>query len=76
MDLRIGFYAKKRPQDLILRSGIEHLAPETSNTLKTYNKKLLSKKSEWYSLPFQAQSDYKCHYVGLESERFNDVIWE
>lgn len=38
--------------------------------------KLLNKKSEWWDLPFKQQSDYKCAYVGLKSERFNDVIWE
>ena len=39
-------------------------------------KKLLDTKSEWHSLNFKAQSDYKCNNVGLVSERFNDVIWE
>ena len=39
-------------------------------------KSLLRKKGEWHSLPFKQQSDYKCAYVGLDSERFNDVIWE
>jgi hypothetical protein len=38
--------------------------------------KLLRRKNEWYSLPFKQQSDYKCAFVGLDSERFNDVIWE
>ena len=56
---------KNHAQDIILKTDWEDVG-----------KKLLSKKSEWHSLPFQAQSDYKCHYVGLESERFNDVIWE
>ena len=56
---------KNHAQEIILKTDWEDVG-----------KKLLSKKSEWYSLPFQAQSDYKCHYVGLESERFNDVIWE
>ena len=56
---------KNHAQDIILKTDWEDVG-----------KKLLSKKSEWHSLSFQAQSDYKCHYVGLESERFNDVIWE
>ncbi len=39
-------------------------------------KHLLNRKEEWHSLPFKQQSDYKCAFVGLESERFNEVIWE
>ena len=62
--------------DLVIQQGVDDADIILKTDWEDVGKKLLSKKSEWYSLPFQAQSDYKCHYVGLESERFNDVIWE
>ena len=58
-------HKKEDVQKLILKTDWEDVG-----------KQLLRKKSEWHSLPFKQQSDYKCAYVGLDSERFNDVIWE
>jgi hypothetical protein len=37
---------------------------------------LLHRKSEWHHLDFFAQSDYKCAFFGLPSERFKMVTWE
>jgi len=39
-------------------------------------KKLLSQKDKWHHLDFFAQSDYKCAFFGLGSERFKMVAWE
>lgn len=39
-------------------------------------KSLLSLKDEWFHLDFFSQSDYKCRYIGICSERFKMVIWE
>lgn len=38
-------------------------------------KEILKRKDEWYSLDFFAQSDYKCNYFGIGSERWKMVIW-
>lgn len=38
-------------------------------------KSLLSRKSEWDSLPFFEQSDWKCNFFGLEPEKFKIIIW-
>lgn len=37
---------------------------------------LLKRKAEWHDLDFFGQSDYKCGFFGLPSERFKMVIWE
>jgi hypothetical protein len=37
---------------------------------------LLRRKSEWHHLGFFEQSDYKCAFFGLPSERFKMVTWE
>jgi hypothetical protein len=37
---------------------------------------LLRRKSEWHHLNFFDQSDYKCAFFGLPSERFKMVIWD
>lgn len=37
---------------------------------------LLRRKSEWHHLGFFEQSDYKCGFFGLPSERFKMVMWE
>ena len=39
-------------------------------------KDLLARKSEWSDLPFFEQSDWKCRYFGLPSERFKEVTWK
>jgi hypothetical protein len=38
-------------------------------------KQILERKSEWYHLDFFAQSDYKCNYFGIGSERWKMVVW-
>lgn len=37
---------------------------------------VLQKKSEWINLDFFQQSDWKCGYFGLPSERFKMTAWE
>jgi hypothetical protein len=38
-------------------------------------KELLRRKDEWVNLPFFTQSDWKCNYFGLPSEKFKEVCW-
>ena len=38
-------------------------------------KALLSRKSEWDSLSFFEQSDWKCNFFGIEPEKFKIIIW-
>lgn len=38
-------------------------------------KEILKRKDEWHHLDFFAQSDYKCNYFGIGSERWKMVIW-
>lgn len=38
-------------------------------------KEILKRKDEWYSLDFFQQSDYKCNYFGIGSERWKMVVW-
>lgn len=38
-------------------------------------KEILKRKDEWYSLDFFKQSDYKCNYFGIGSERWKMVVW-
>lgn len=38
-------------------------------------KEILKRKDEWYHLDFFAQSDYKCRYFGIGSERWKMVVW-
>ena len=38
-------------------------------------KEILKRKDEWYHLDFFAQSDYKCNYFGIGSERWKMVVW-
>lgn len=39
-------------------------------------KEILKRKDEWFSLDFFAQSDYKCNYFGIGSERWKMVVWD
>lgn len=39
-------------------------------------RELLRRKQEWHNLDFFAQSDYKCAFFGLPSERFKMVAWQ
>jgi hypothetical protein len=36
---------------------------------------ILKRKDEWFSLDYFAQQDYKCKYIGIESDRWKMVIW-
>ncbi len=38
-------------------------------------KEILKLKEHWYHLDFFAQSDYKCRYFGIGSERWKMVVW-
>ena len=38
-------------------------------------KELLKRKDEWYGLDFFSQSDYKCDYFGIGSERWKMIVW-
>jgi hypothetical protein len=39
-------------------------------------KDLLARKDEWSNLPFFEQSDWKCRYFKLPSEKFKEVCWK
>jgi len=39
-------------------------------------KALLKRKDEWHHLDFFTQSDWKCAFFGLPSERFKMIAWE
>lgn len=39
-------------------------------------KEILKRKDEWFSLDFFKQSDYKCNYFGIGSERWKMVVWQ
>ena len=38
-------------------------------------KAILKRKDEWYHLDFFKQSDYKCNFFGIGSERWKMVVW-
>lgn len=38
-------------------------------------KEILKLKDHWYHLDFFAQSDYKCNFFGIGSERWKMVVW-
>jgi hypothetical protein len=38
-------------------------------------KEILKRKDEWFHLDFFKQSDYKCNYFGIGSERWKMVVW-
>lgn len=42
---------------------------------KSAAQELIRRKSEWHHLGFFEQSDYKCAFFGLPSERFKMVTW-
>ena len=37
---------------------------------------LIKRKDEWFNLEFFDQSDWKCNYFGVPSERYKMVIWQ
>lgn len=38
-------------------------------------KELIKRRSEWNSLPFFEQSNWKCNFYGIEPEKFKVIIW-
>jgi len=58
---------------LEMKEKIETLALNTD--WNDAAKSLLSRKSEWNSLSFFEQSDWKCNFFGVEPEKFKIIIW-
>lgn len=56
---------KARVEEIVLNTDWEDAA-----------KTLLKRKSEWYSLDFFGQSDWKCAFFGLPKENFKMLAWE
>lgn len=56
---------KQRVENIVLRVDWEFAAEQ-----------VLQKKAEWIDLDFFQQSDWKCGYFGLPSERFKMTAWE
>jgi len=56
---------KARVEEVVLNTDWEDAA-----------KTLLKRKSEWYSLDFFGQSDWKCAFFGLPKENFKMLSWE
>ncbi len=38
-------------------------------------RQLIKRRSEWASLPFFEQSDWKCNFYGIAPEKFKVIIW-
>jgi hypothetical protein len=57
-----------------MRNRIEQLVLGTNFDLVA--KDLIKRKSEWIHLEFFEQSDWKCNYFGIPSERFKMVLWQ
>lgn len=57
--------AKKRLEELIERTNWDIAA-----------KQLQERKKEWLNLEFFDQSDWKCKFFGMPSERFKMVTWQ
>lgn len=58
---------------LKIKETIETLALNTD--WNDAAKVLLNRKSEWDTLPFFKQSDWKCKFFGVEPEKFKIIIW-
>lgn len=61
----------KKVQDA--RERIERLA--LSADWDAAAKELIKRKSEWSSLPFFKQSDWKCKFYGIDPENFKEIVW-
>lgn len=57
----------------IVRKKVETVIENTD--WNAAGKELLQRKDEWVNLPFFDQSDWKCRYFGLPSEKFKEVCW-
>lgn len=55
---------KKKLEDVIFKTNFEEVSLD-----------LIRRKNEWMNLEFFAQSDWKCKYFGVPSERFKLVTW-
>lgn len=55
------------------KTKIEELALSTDWDAAA--KELLERRSEWASLPFFEQSDWKCKFFNIEPEKFKIIIW-
>jgi hypothetical protein len=64
-ELKETLKAKAAIENLIKRTDFNHVAKE-----------LINCKEEWVNLEFFSQSDWKCKYFGLPSERFKMVVWK
>jgi hypothetical protein len=58
---------------LAMKDRIENLALTTD--WEDAAKRLLQRKDEWSSLSFFEQSDWKCRFYGIDSEKFKVIIW-
>jgi len=56
-----------------MKDRIENLALTTD--WEDAAKRLLQRKGEWSSLSFFEQSDWKCRFYGIDSEKFKVIIW-
>jgi hypothetical protein len=56
---------KERLEQMIINTDFQLAAQE-----------LIERKEEWINLEFFQQSDWKCKYFGVDSERFKMVIWQ
>ena len=58
---------------LRMKDKIEDLALNTD--WDSAAKELIERKSEWATLPFFEQSDWKCKFYGIEPENFKEIVW-
>lgn len=57
-----------------IKSQVESIIENTD--WDEVGKEFLRRKDEWMHLPFFEQSDWKCRYFGLPSEKFKEVTWK
>jgi hypothetical protein len=56
---------REKIEELILKTDFDQVV-----------KDLIKRKSEWINLEFFEQSNWKCNYFGIPSERFKMVLWQ
>jgi len=59
---------------LVAQENLESLIKRTD--FVSASRDLISRKTEWHPLEFFAQSDWKCNYFAVPSERFKMVLWD
>ena len=57
-----------------IKANIERLISVTDFNIVARD--LAQRKDEWINLDFFQQSDWKCRYFGIPSEKFKMVVWE